>query len=169
MVWKYPEDILVLPILSYWTCKSSRVSASYHASTEGVNESLLNMTCRSGFSNVVWSTTPAHARDLEAMSPKEFGEAVTHALYSPAHSSSHGFPLVPKPPDFLKAVAPKVDLQRLKFPEFLQAADPSKVLGSSSLFGAAAGAEIPPVVTAWEGRAPQSFPLSVQHAGRYAH
>lgn len=122
---------------------------------------------RSGFSNVVWSTTPAHARELEAMSSKEFGEAVTQALHSPADSESRGFPQVPKPPDFLKAVAPKLDLQRLEIPEFVQAADPTKVLGSSPLFGAAAGAEISPVVTAWEGHAPQSFPLSVQHAGRY--
>ena len=38
---------------------------------------------RDGYSNVVWSTTPAHARELEAMGRAEFGAAVTEALHGP--------------------------------------------------------------------------------------
>ena len=48
---------------------------------------------RDGYSNVVWSTTPAHARALEAMSRAEFGAAVTEALHQPARGNQRGLPL----------------------------------------------------------------------------
>ena len=125
------------------------------------------MPCRSGFSNVVCSTTPAHARELEAMSSAAFGAAVTHALHSPADVAAPLFPQAPYIPDFIQSAAPIRVLENLQIPDVFRSVDAAKAQVGTALFGAAAGAEKPPVVSGWEGQAPRSFPLSVQHAGRY--
>ena len=41
---------------------------------------------RGGFSNIVWSTTPARAAELEAMSPEEFVSAVNVVSLLAAHT-----------------------------------------------------------------------------------
>ena len=80
---------------------------------------------RDGYSNVVWSTTPAHARELEAMGRAEFGAAVTEALHGPGGGWGGGstLPLPSAGRDYL--VPPKVEgvvegQRALSFPLHLQ-------------------------------------------------
>jgi 2-polyprenyl-6-methoxyphenol hydroxylase-like FAD-dependent oxidoreductase len=83
---------------------------------------------RSGYSNIVWSTTPAHASELVQMGSEEFGGAVNRALEW--RQASHPLSLV-SPPGMKRA-------------------------------------QQPPRVEGWVGKKPASFPLGMQHSGRYA-
>ena len=49
---------------------------------------------RDGFSNIVWSTTPAQAAELEAMSPDQFVSAVNTVNHLVTYACSHGDKIV---------------------------------------------------------------------------
>lgn len=99
------------------------------------------LTCRDGFSNIVWSTTPEHAAQLEKMGPEDFGAAVGAALALGAEAWGGA----------------------------------GAAGGLAGLLSRAAGSaeeprrtRTPPEVHSWVGKRPASFPLAMQHAGRFA-
>lgn len=87
---------------------------------------------RGGFSNIVWSTTPAMVQELEQLGPLDFADALNRALRGPLG------PHLPQFPSPLQALSPP----------------PSKY-------------QDPPEVLQWVGSPPRSFPLRLNHAGRY--
>eukprot|EP00892_Ulva_mutabilis_P012766 jgi/Ulvmu1/9862/UM057_0016.1 len=96
---------------------------------------------RNGYSNIVWSTNCEHAHALEQMAPDEFGAEVNKALAVPGESEGG------------RGAA-------------------GALAGLLSRAAAAGGGAVrpprtPPVVEAWVGQRPASFPLRMQHAGRY--
>ncbi|KAF8057896.1 coq6 [Scenedesmus sp. PABB004] len=134
------------------------------------------LPARGGFSNVVWSTSPDMAAALERAGPEQFAAAVNDALQSdPASFAAAGdaggagaaAPGAALPPLDAAVTAATAVLQHV-----------GGALGSSVLgqlltpgaldAGAAAGYwRRPPRVEGWVGAAPRSFPLQLQHSGRY--
>lgn len=95
--------------------------------------------CRNGYSNVVWSTTPEHAAQLEKMAPEAFGAAVNDALTGGAMPRRSGGAA-----GGLAALLAR----------------------AAARGGPPRPPRMPPVVEASVGQQPASFPLSMQHAGR---
>lgn len=97
--------------------------------------------CRDGFSNIVWSTTPEHAAQLEKMAPEDFGAAVGRSLALGAEAGG--------------GTGAAEGLAGLL----------SRAAGQA---GEGRAARTPPEVHQWVGQRPASFPLMMQHAGRCA-
>ncbi|GAX78061.1 hypothetical protein CEUSTIGMA_g5503.t1 [Chlamydomonas eustigma] len=97
---------------------------------------------RGGLHNIVWSTTPEAARKLERLSPQDFAEAVNRALQDslPVDQAMRGLvgEVSRQVASLLSSITPK-----------------SKKVKS------------PPHIQSWVGSQPRSFPLQMQHAGRY--
>lgn len=98
---------------------------------------------RDGFSNVVWSTTPAMARHLEGLGAEEFGGEVNAALARGGPSRRAG-----------------------------GAGSGGLLDGVGQLLEQVSGARQlpflePPTVLGTVGSSPRSFPLQMAHAGRY--
>ncbi|KAF6266343.1 flavin-dependent monooxygenase [Scenedesmus sp. NREL 46B-D3] len=111
---------------------------------------------REGFSNVVWTVPPEMAQRLEGCNSSQFADAVNEALQ-------------PDPATF--TTSSSTALQQLGGP--LGSAVLGQLMnpGGGSGFAGEAGQgscwRRPPLVEGWVGSAPKSFPLQLQHSGRY--
>uniref|UniRef100_A0A383VHV3 Ubiquinone biosynthesis monooxygenase COQ6, mitochondrial n=1 Tax=Tetradesmus obliquus TaxID=3088 RepID=A0A383VHV3_TETOB len=135
---------------------------------------------RGGFSNVVWTVPPEMARQLEGLSSSQFADAVNDALqpdpatFSSSSSSSAGTPSAFRsgiaPLDAAAAAAASA-LQQLGGPlggaVLGQLLNPGGALGFGGEAGQGSYWRRPPLVEGWVGSSPKSFPLQLQHSGRY--
>ncbi|KAJ9504806.1 hypothetical protein QJQ45_021116 [Haematococcus lacustris] len=101
---------------------------------------------RGGLANVVWSTTPDMARQLERLEPEAFASVVNKALNnSPA--------------------APETSALH---PAYLAWAVLGRAARAAQRLASPAARYVPPpLVQGWLGQPPRSFPLHLRQAGRY--
>ncbi|KAF5836845.1 flavin-dependent monooxygenase [Dunaliella salina] len=107
---------------------------------------------RNDLANIVWSTTPEAARALEQLSPEAFAAAANKALQDPVPSpgSDHH--------------------PNLSWLSALQSSSASLAKATGSLYPGlpeSSQYQPPPIVQFWVGDQPKSFPLQLQHSGRY--
>ncbi|KAL6752551.1 hypothetical protein V8C86DRAFT_585190 [Haematococcus lacustris] len=101
---------------------------------------------RGGLANVVWSTTPDMARQLERLEPEAFASVVNKALNnSPAAPESSAL-----------------------HPAYLAWAVLGRAARAAQRLASPAARYVPPpLLQGWLGQPPRSFPLHLRQAGRY--
>eukprot|EP00879_Flechtneria_rotunda_P009311 GHRR01009748.1.p1 GENE.GHRR01009748.1~~GHRR01009748.1.p1 ORF type:complete len:437 (+),score=158.33 GHRR01009748.1:883-2193(+) len=113
---------------------------------------------RGGYSNIVWTVTPDMARVLERYSSSKFCDEVNAVLQ-------------PHPDTFASAESMAAAAAVQGIGSIVRAAGLGRLINpGASLQGFGASTEQwrrPPLVTGWVGSSPKSFPLHLQHAGRY--
>eukprot|EP00775_Hariotina_reticulata_P008838 gene8838-9017_t len=128
---------------------------------------------RDGFSNVVWTTTPAMAKQLESYSGSQFADAVNEVLQADPATLQDGTTSSTSAVGPLSAAAAAATSILQAVGGGPGAALLKQLTGSGSWSDAAVDGgsgsywRRPPVVDGWVGSSPKSFPLQLQHSGRY--
>jgi ubiquinone biosynthesis monooxygenase Coq6 len=133
------------------------------------NGPLALLPVRDGYSNVVWTVAPEMARELESSSSQGFADAVNKALQQDPSSIQTGAA------GAAAAAAGPVAAAGAVFQGLggvlSQAPVVGPLLGGAVGSGGDAGSgsywRAPPRVEGWVGSSPKSFPLQLQHSGRW--